>query len=134
MSYFYPKNFRSLILFIIWLPISLLAHSQSYTSPIKVEYGIFIKKIVPDFKEGKFYSEFYWWIKFTNDSSQTGWTNDDIANIEYVNACDSKIGSFSEEVQEKKILALTDIITLDFIREIFSLTQTTARIHLMCKF
>ena len=92
--------FRSL--FIIWLPISLLAHSQSYTSPIKVEYGIFIKKIVPDFKEGKFYSEFYWWIKFTNDSSQTGWTNDDIANIEYVNACDSKIGSFSEEVQEKK--------------------------------
>ena len=88
MSYFYPKNFRSLILFIIWLPISLLAHSQSYTSPIKVEYGIFIKKIVPDFKEGKFYSEFYWWIKFTNDSSQTGWTNDDIANIEYVNACD----------------------------------------------
>ncbi len=101
MSYSSSKNIRYLIL-LFSLLIACPAFSQGAPDPIKVEYGIFIKKIVPDFKDGKFYSEFYWWIKFTNDSTKSGWTNDDIANIEYINAHDSEIGSFANEVQEIK--------------------------------
>jgi hypothetical protein len=101
MSYPNSKNLRYLIL-LLGLLIANTASSQSSQTPIQVEYGIFIKKIVPDFKDGKFYSEFYWWIKFTNDSTQSGWTNDDIVNIEYINAHDYEIGSFANEVQEIK--------------------------------
>ena len=101
MSHFFSKNFRYLILFLSLFTASS-GVSLGQTTPIQVEYGIFIKKIVPDFKDGKFYSEFYWWIKFTNDSTQSGWTNEDIANIEYINAHESEIGSFADEVQEIK--------------------------------
>ena len=101
MSHFCSKNFRYLILFLSLFTASS-GVSLGQTTPIQVEYGIFIKKIVPDFKDGKFYSEFYWWIKFTNDRTQSGWTNEDIANIEYINAHESEIGSFANEVQEIK--------------------------------
>jgi hypothetical protein len=101
MPHFCSKNFRYLILFLILFTASS-GVTLGQTTPIQVEYGIFIKKIVPDFKDGKFYSEFYWWIKFTNDSTKTGWTNDDVANIEYINAHESEIGSFADEVQEIK--------------------------------
>jgi hypothetical protein len=101
MSHFCSKNFRYLILFLSSLTASP-GVSLGQTTPIQVEYGVFIKKIVPDFKDGKFYSEFYWWLKFTNDSAKSGWTNEDIANIEYINAHESEIGSFADEVQEIK--------------------------------
>ncbi len=103
MAPFYSKNLRYIIL-TIGLIIAVVAHAQNKPELIQVEYGIFVKKIVPDFKDGKFYSEFYWWIKFTNDSAQTGWSNDDIANIEYINAHESEIGSFGEEIQEIKTI------------------------------
>ena len=101
MSHFCSKNFRYLILFLSLLT-ACPGVSLGQTTPIQVEYGVFIKKIVPDFKDGKFYSEFYWWLKFTNDSAKSGWTNEDIANIEYINAHESEIGSFADEVQEIK--------------------------------
>jgi len=101
MSYTHSKNLWHLILFIGLLKVGT-AFSQGSQAPIKVEYGIFIKKIVPDFKEGKFYSEFYWWLKFTNDTTRSSWKNSDITNIEYINAHESEIGSFANEVQEIK--------------------------------
>ena len=69
---------------------------------IKVNYGVFIKKIVPDFKEGTFYAEFYWWLKFKNDTTLSKWSNADIINIEYTNAKEADIGSFQNEIQETK--------------------------------
>jgi hypothetical protein len=101
MSHFCSKNFRYLISLLCLLTASP-GVIRGQTTPIQVEYGIFIKKVVPDFKDGKFYAEFYWWIKFTNDSTQSTWSNEDIANIEYINAHESEIGSFANEVQEIK--------------------------------
>ncbi|MBM3923060.1 MAG: hypothetical protein FJ340_07640 [Sphingomonadales bacterium] len=97
------KNTFLPILFLMTLPLLSLSQ-ETKKDAIKVTYGVFLKKVVPNFKEGTFYSEFYWWIKFKNDSTQSGWSNDDIINIEYVNACQSAIGSSAAEIQEKKII------------------------------
>lgn len=91
-----------LICFVYLKP--MIAHSQEKKEVVKVTYGLFLKKVVPNFKEGTFYAEFYWWIKFKNDSTTSGWNNDDIINIEYVNACQSEIGNSTAEIQEKKII------------------------------
>ena len=84
--------------------MALNGQAQNKPEIIEVKYGIFIKKIVPDFKEGKFYSEFYWWIKFTNDTTTSEWSNEEISNLEYINAHQSAIGSFGEEIQEIKTI------------------------------
>lgn len=70
--------------------------------PIILKFGLFVKKIVPDFKSGTFYTEFYWWTKFTNDSTVTGFSNDLIINLEYVNAKETPVNSFHDEIQESK--------------------------------
>jgi len=96
---------RLLILSIFFTLLQpLIASGQTKKEVIKVTYGLLLKKVVPNFKEGTFYSEFYWWIKFKNDSAKSGWSDDDIINIEYVNACQSEIGSSSAEIQERKII------------------------------
>ena len=69
---------------------------------VKVRFGIYIKKLVPDYKEGKFNTEFYWWMIFENDSTKTGISNDVITNMEYVNAVDFPIEGFKEEIQETR--------------------------------
>lgn len=94
--------YLSLIL-IMTLPLSAVSQEEK-KDVIKVTYGLFLKKVVPNFKEGTFYSEFYWWIKFKNDTTKSGWSNDDIINIEYVNACQSEIGSSAAEIQETKVI------------------------------
>jgi len=91
-----------LICFVYLKP--MIAHSQEKKEVVKVTYGLFIKKVVPNFREGTFYAEFYWWIKFKNDSTTSGWRNDDIINIEYVNACQSENGSGISEIQENKVI------------------------------
>lgn len=81
--------------------------AQSKSKIVQLEYGIYLKKLVPDFKENKFYAEFYWWIKFKNDSSKSGFTNDEVMNLEYVNAVEASKNAFEEEVQEKRELDST---------------------------
>ena len=83
--------------------ISVYANNKHQITELK--YGIFVKKIVPNFKENKFYAEFYWWIKFHNDSSKSGLTNSDIINLQYVNGCETPNDAFVNEIQEKKELS-----------------------------
>ncbi|MFH0867472.1 MAG: hypothetical protein V1904_14865 [Bacteroidota bacterium] len=95
------------LLFLILL--AFLCHnsfSQDSTSafPIKVKYGIYIKKLEPDFKTGKFVTEFYWWTLFHNDSVKTDYTQDDIMNMEYVNCSDCETGQFMQDLQEFRVL------------------------------
>ena len=85
----------------LFFPYFLIGQTEK-KEPIKIIYGLFIKKVVPNFKEGFFYAEFYWWVKFVNDSSITGWSNDDLNKIEYVNACQSDHNEVSSEIQEMK--------------------------------
>lgn len=96
------------------LIFSLLSVVKTYASetttpaqkeqPIIVKYGLYIKKISPDFKEGKFNAQFYWWIKFKNDSTKSRISNDEIMNLEYVNCFDCEVGSIKNEIQEKRDL------------------------------
>jgi hypothetical protein len=83
----------------------LLGHTQeSKSEPIDITYGIFIKKVVPNFKDGTFYAEFYWWVRFKNDSTKSGWDNETITDIEYVNTCQSEVGGAKDEIQETKVI------------------------------
>ena len=72
------------IFFSVFYNQSIVANSISKDSIITVKYGIYLKKINPDFKEGKFNAEFYWWAIFKNDKTKTGITNEEILNLEYV--------------------------------------------------
>jgi hypothetical protein len=79
--------------------------SQIYSAaPIEVRFGIFIKKVSPDFQQGTFKSEFYWWIRFTNDSTTSGIGNSEILNLEYVNGVETEAGQFLKETIEIKEL------------------------------
>lgn len=69
-----------------------------------LKFGIFLKKIVPDFKENKFYAEFYWWVKFKNDSTTSGYSNQDFINLQYVNGCETPNDAFTSEIQEERSL------------------------------
>lgn len=90
-------------LLLLFAPLSTFKlQAQEKKELIEVTYGIFLKKVVPNFKEGTFYSEFYWWIKFKNDSTRSKWDNNDIVKIEYVNACQSEPGGSIEEILESK--------------------------------
>lgn len=96
-----------LLIFVFCLFCRLSTFSQNNISQkekVEVTYGLFLKKVVPNFKEGTFYAEFYWWIRFKNDSAKSRWSNETITNIEYVNACQSDVGGTSSEIQEHKLL------------------------------
>jgi hypothetical protein len=83
------------------LALSFLTHQlNAKDEKIKVKFGLNIKKLVPDYKEGKFNTEFYWWMIFENDSTKSGLGNDVITNLEYVNAVDFPIEGFKAEIQE----------------------------------
>lgn len=84
---------------------SVVANIIGNDSLITIKYGIFLKKISPDFKEGKFNAEFYWWVIFQNDSTKTGVSNEEILNLEYVNGFECEIGGVINEIQEKKELS-----------------------------
>ena len=84
---------------------SIVANSISKDSIITVKYGIYLKKINPDFKEGKFNAEFYWWAIFKNDKAKTGVTNEEILNLEYVNGFECEMGGITKEIQESKELS-----------------------------
>jgi hypothetical protein len=97
---------KSLPLLILLIILCQSGFGQDTTSvfPIKVKYGIYIKKLEPDFKTGKFKTEFYWWTLFHNDSTKTGYTQDDIMNLEYVNCSECGTGQFADEIQEFRVL------------------------------
>jgi hypothetical protein len=89
----------------VFFLISFLAIScaaQNDSSLIELKYGVYIKKINPNFKDGVFNAEFYWWVIFENDSAKTGVSNEEIMNLEYVNGFESEVGKFSQEIQEIK--------------------------------
>jgi hypothetical protein len=90
-----------LVLFLVFVAFAINGNAQN-KQPIVLKYGLFIKKIVPNFKEGTFHAEFYWWLKFRNDTSVSEWTNDEILELEYTNACQFVSGSFKDEIQESK--------------------------------
>lgn len=96
----------SIFFFIFFSTGSLLAQNLPDTSkkPIEVTYGLFVKKLVPDFKSGMFYSEFYWWMIFENDSAETGWSNSDIVNMEYINAHETPVNAIQDEMIENRAL------------------------------
>ena len=100
------KYFFLLIAFILISPPYIF--SQDNHEKIKLTYGLFLKKVVPNFREGTFYAEFYWWVRFKNDSTKSKWSQKDIINIEYVNACQSEIGSSTAEIQEEKVFGEND--------------------------
>jgi hypothetical protein len=67
-------------------------------------FGVYIKKINLDYKNNTFYTEFYWWLKFTNDSTKTGISNEDILELEFTNSFEEPVGKFKEGIQEIKNL------------------------------
>jgi len=95
---------KTFLLIIFLISLSYVANASSPKPPIIVKYGIYIKKITVDFQNGKFHAEFYWWALFNNDTSITGYTNDDILNFEYVNGINYKIGGIKNEIQLAKNL------------------------------
>jgi hypothetical protein len=99
----YTKTLLIVFLFVAAPFININGQTKD-NKQIKITYGLFMKKVVPNFKEGTFYAEFYWWTKFKNDSSITGWSNEEITNLEYVNACQSEIEGATSEIQETKII------------------------------
>jgi hypothetical protein len=89
---------------------STLIQGKTTKPPIYVHYGLFVKKLSVDFKASTFHSEFYWWAIFTNDSTKTGISNDDILQFEYVNGIDVEVGSIKNEIQYSRKTADTSLI------------------------
>lgn len=99
----------SRLLFVLTLAFIFLFPQRSESqvrkdSAIVVNYGIYLKKLVPNFKDGRFYAEFYWWAIFENDSSITGFSNDQIMNFEYINGYKNEVGVIRKEIEEVKNL------------------------------
>ena len=78
--------------------------SEPAPEPFRVRYGMYVKKVNPDFKQFRFNAEFYWWAIFENDSAQTGVSNHEIINFEYVNAVNTEVNGIHKEVQEVRHL------------------------------
>jgi hypothetical protein len=98
------RSLKILVLLFSLIASISLAKANPLKTPIIVKYGIYIKRITVDFKEAKFHTEFYWWALFKNDSSVTGYKNDDILNLEYVNGINNEIGGVKNEIQLVKDL------------------------------
>jgi hypothetical protein len=98
------KNIIRLSILLSFLFLNTLKAQQNIPDKaIKIKFGIFIKKIVPDFKENKFYTEFFWWAKYP---SNTGFSDSAILNLQYVNGFNVENGSFYEEREEEpKLIA-----------------------------
>lgn len=95
-----------ILLIIIILSFYTKSYSQDSTKyNFNFKYGILLKKIVPNFKEGTFYAEFYWWTTFNNDSSISGYTNEDIMNLQYVNGNETANDAIPSEIQEVRNLS-----------------------------
>jgi len=88
-------------LFFLLLFFTYATRSSAADTAIIVKYGIYIKQLVPDFKEAKFHAEFYWWAIFQNDTTNTeNPTNEDVLNFSYVNGIDCNPGDFADEIEE----------------------------------
>lgn len=97
------KIFPLLLSIALLLPAAVLP-AQDSASVHLVKYGIYVKKVNPDFKQSMFNAEFYWWAIFENDSTKTGLTNDELVNFEYVNAVNTDVNGVHDEVQESRHL------------------------------
>lgn len=84
------------------LNLNTIDDSVKLSTPIKVYYGVFIKKMIPDFSTGKFYCEFYWWTRFNKPNADSELSVDDILNLEYVNGIGSDAGTIKSEIQEQR--------------------------------
>ena len=91
-----------IIIIIIFIFSYLGFSSDTRNYDFNFKYGVLIKKIDPNFKEGTFYAEFYWWTTFNNDSSITGYNNSDIMNLQYVNGYKTPIDAVTSEIQESR--------------------------------
>lgn len=89
-----------LILIVLLFILSNTTFAQNSNYKIVLKYGIFLKKLVPNCKEGTFYAEFYWWTNFVNDSVQSGTNNEEIMNLQYVNGNETATDAIKSEIQE----------------------------------
>lgn len=80
----------------------LNTRNTTLSTPIKVYYGVFIKKMIPDFSTGKFYCEFYWWARFSKPAANSEIDVDDILNLEYVNGVSVAADAIKSEIQEQR--------------------------------
>lgn len=76
------------------------ASALAQDTPLEVRYGIFVKKVSPDFKQATFNAEFYWWAIFENDTASTGIGTHEMVNFEYVNAVNAEVDGVQKEIQE----------------------------------
>lgn len=97
------KTVTALLIFFCFLFLEK-SYSKENTEPIKMMFGVHIKKINLDYKNSTFYTEFYWWLIFTNDSTKTGISNEDILELEFTNSFDEPVGHFKEGIQESRNL------------------------------
>lgn len=80
--------------------MSILCMQGASAAPaVSLTYGLFLKKLSVNFKESTFHAEFYWWLRFSNDSAVSGIPDADILNLEYVNGVDVPVGALKEEIQ-----------------------------------
>ncbi|MBL7969128.1 MAG: hypothetical protein JNK09_19155 [Prolixibacteraceae bacterium] len=100
---FFGQLLMGILAFIYLFPQSSVAQTGK-DSAVVVNYGIYLKKLVPNFKDGRFYAEFYWWAIFENDSSVTGFNNDQVMNFEYINGYKNEVGIIRKEIEEVKKL------------------------------
>lgn len=106
-----PQIFLHLLLALAALVQSVITDARAGTPQVQdstsvslVKYGLFVKKVNPDFKQSMFNAEFYWWAIFENDSAKTGISNYDLVNFEYVNAVNADVNGVHDEVQETRHL------------------------------
>ncbi len=72
---------------------------------IKVKYGVYIKRISPNFKDQTFTAEFFWWMIYKNDTALTGVSDEEVMNFEYVNGINNTPGTIAGEIFERKDLS-----------------------------
>jgi hypothetical protein len=104
------KGCNYFLIFLCSIVFSSFLLGKTSKPPIYVHYGLFVKKLSVDFKASTFHSEFYWWAIFTNDSTKTGISNDDILQFEYVNGIDVEVGSIKNEMQYSRKNGDTSLI------------------------
>lgn len=101
---FFLHKKRFVVVFILGL-FSYNITAQNFLEnrkKIEIHYAIQVQKLMPNYKDGTFYAEFYWWMRFFNDSTKTGYKFHEVLNIQYVNSTGNSVNSFQKGIQEIK--------------------------------
>lgn len=97
--------YKFIVLLISYFIIIISNNSKAQAfEPIEVKIGTQLQKVTPNFKDGTFFAEFYWWMIIKNDTNKTKIRIDEILHMQYVNAAGVSVAGLQKEVQERKVI------------------------------